>query len=155
MSLVQSLVACIGRICLGAIFLLSSITEMMDWEGTNHYLLTILARWTKFYLGNAEISSVMEEMISHSSWILLLAMGLKLLGSLLVIFGMKVRFGAFLLILFLVPATILAHDFWHLDGATKAVELVMFLKNLSIFGGLALALTYGTGVCKKEAPRAE
>lgn len=155
MNVVQSIVACIGRICLGAIFLLSSITEMMDWEGTNHYLLTILARWSKLYIGNAGISSLMEQMIAYSSWVLITAVGLKLIGSLMLIFGVKVRFGAFLLILFIVPSTFLAHDFWHLDGTTKPVELVMFLKNLSVFGGLAVVLAYGKGICQKSSPEVE
>ena len=155
MNLVQSVVGCVGRICLGAIFLFSAISEIMNWEGTNHYLLTLLARWSTLNVGNVEVSSVLEEMISHSFWLLLLAVGLKLVGSLMVIFGVKVRFGAALLIFVMIPVTFLAHDFWHVDGAAKTVELVMFLKNLSIFGGLAIVLSYGTGPGKKTSLEVE
>ena len=60
--------------------------------------------------------------------------------------GYQARIGAWLIILFLVPVTLMIHAFW--DGQTPeaiALQEIMFLKNISILGGAFLIAYFGSG----------
>jgi putative oxidoreductase len=77
------------------------------------------------------------------------------LGGASILFGYKARLGAVLLILFLVPATVMVHNFWHItnplsiwgfgDPTLENKEEVMFLKNLSMLGAALLIGYFGSG----------
>ena len=69
----------------------------------------------------------------------------QIAGGLMVLFGWKARWGALLLILFMIPATLIYHDFWNLEGQQYARQLTHFVKNLSILGGLLLLMGMGSG----------
>jgi hypothetical protein len=47
-----------------------------------------------------------------------------------------------LLFLYLIPTTLIFHNFWAFTGIAMQTQLVNFLKNLSIMGGLLLAAAY-------------
>jgi putative oxidoreductase len=69
---------------------------------------------------------------------------IALVGGLSVLCGLYTRFGAWLLILFLVPVTIMMHPFWR--GPDPAhTQLTNFLKNTSMCGGALLIAYYGPG----------
>jgi uncharacterized membrane protein YphA (DoxX/SURF4 family) len=54
--------------------------------------------------------------------------------------GYKTRLGAILLILFLIPTTLVFHtDF------SKEMQVIAFLKNLAIIGGLLMVVYAGAG----------
>ncbi|MBD2718197.1 MULTISPECIES: DoxX family protein [unclassified Synechococcus] len=61
------------------------------------------------------------------------AVALMVVGSVLVISGIRARLGAILLLLFLVPTTLLFHN-----DVADPQERIALLKNLSIMGGLLL-----------------
>ncbi len=72
--------------------------------------------------------------------------GIALLGGVSVLLGYRARFGAWLLVLFLLPVTFTMHNFWAVtDGAAAAMQKVMFLKNLSMLGGALLIAHFGAG----------
>ncbi|MGL6136758.1 MAG: DoxX family membrane protein, partial [Planktothrix sp.] len=64
----------------------------------------------------------------------------QILGGLSLVLGYKTRLGAWLLILFLIPATVIFHNFWDIPS-----EKIDFLKNLSIMGGLLMITYFGAG----------
>jgi putative oxidoreductase len=71
---------------------------------------------------------------------------LALLGGLSVLLGYRARFGALLLLVFLVPVTLFMHRFWGLaDPREAAMQQVNFMKNLSLIGGALLIMYYGSG----------
>lgn len=71
---------------------------------------------------------------------------LALVGGALVLLGYRARFGAFLLLVFLVPVTLVMHRFWGTaDPAVAMVQKAMFLKNTSIIGGALLVMYWGSG----------
>jgi putative oxidoreductase len=52
--------------------------------------------------------------------------------------------GCALLVGFLAPATVVAHRFWSATGDAQVPQLINFLKNVAIIGGLlSLASIYG------------
>ncbi len=71
---------------------------------------------------------------------------LALLGGVSVLLGYRARFGAFLLLVFLVPVTLVMHRFWGLaDPHVAMIQKVMFMKNLSMMGGALMLMYYGSG----------
>jgi putative oxidoreductase len=54
------------------------------------------------------------------------------------VIGWHERLAALLLALFLIPATLTAHEFWASHGPEFQGQLVNFLKNVAILGGLCV-----------------
>jgi putative oxidoreductase len=71
---------------------------------------------------------------------------IALVGGVSVLLGYRARFGAFLLLVFLVPVTLVMHRFWGVADAQQAmIQRAMFLKNLSMMGGALLITYFGSG----------
>jgi putative oxidoreductase len=71
---------------------------------------------------------------------------MALAGGLSVAAGYKARLGAWLLIGFLVPVTLVMHAFWTLqDPAMIHIQQAMFAKNLSMLGAALLISQFGAG----------
>lgn len=71
---------------------------------------------------------------------------LALIGGLSILFGFHARFGAFCIILFLVPVTLTMHNFWTLiDAGQIQIQRAMFMKNLSMLGGALIIFNFGAG----------
>lgn len=69
-----------------------------------------------------------------------------LVGGLSVMLGYKAKLGAWILFLFLVPVTLVMHQFWGFqDPITAMIERIMFMKNLSLIGGALLIAYFGSG----------
>lgn len=69
-----------------------------------------------------------------------------LIGGLSVLLGYRAQFGAFLLVMFLVPVTLFMHRFWDIPDPNMAMmQKAMFMKNLSLVGGALLIMYYGSG----------
>lgn len=75
-----------------------------------------------------------------------------LLGGLSVATGYRARWGALLLVLFLVPVTASMHRFWAVaDPVAAQMELAMFMKNISILGGALFIAYFGAGPLSLDA----
>jgi putative oxidoreductase len=71
---------------------------------------------------------------------------LALLGALSVMVGFKAKLGALALVAFLVPVTIMMHNFWTVsDPMMKQMQMIMFMKNISMLGGAILIAYFGAG----------
>ena len=114
-----------GRLVLAAIFVMSALGKIGNWEGTTGYMA---AKGMPFM-----------------SLFLLGAIALEVLGGASIVLGFKARLGALLLIVFLIPATLIFHNFWAFGGQQMQQQMVHFLKNLSILGGLLFVATHGAG----------
>ncbi len=70
----------------------------------------------------------------------------QLIGMISLLLGYKVRWGALLLILFLIPTTLVFHGFW-----ANPKETIPFLKNLGLIGGLLMVYYAGAGPISLDA----
>ncbi|WP_437227939.1 DoxX family protein [Planctomicrobium sp. SH661] len=68
-----------------------------------------------------------------------------LVGSLSLVFGFRARIGASLLLIFLVLATYYFHDFWTMTGQAREEQMIQFMKNLSMMGGMLFVIANGSG----------
>lgn len=110
----------LARICLCAIFMWSGINKIIDPIATQENMSAHGMPLTLFFLVGA--------------------IALEILGGLSILLGIKTRWGAAMLILFLVPATLIFHH----DLSTE-LEQAMFFKNLAMLGGLLMLIRYGGG----------
>lgn len=77
---------------------------------------------------------------------------IALVGGLSVLLGFQTRIGAWLLVLFLVPVTVMMHNFWaSTDSPTQQIERAMFLKNLTMLGGALVLSYFGAGPLSVDA----
>ena len=115
-------ISLLGRIIFGGYFVMAGLRHFTDWESMSGY---------------AESSGVpMPTIAVMGSGLLLLA------GGALVLLGYRVRLGAMLLVLFLVPVSIMMHDFWaDTDPQMKQMNMVNFMKNMALTGAALMIAT--------------
>ena len=71
---------------------------------------------------------------------LVLAIICELAGSLSVLLGFFTKWGAAILIIFMIPATFIFHSEF-----ADQIQKIMFMKNVSMTGGLLLLMAFGPG----------
>ncbi len=73
--------------------------------------------------------------------LIMTARALQLIAGLGLILGIYPRISAVALLLFLIPATLLAHSFWQVLGTPQyQVQLINFFRNVCMAGGLIFIL---------------
>lgn len=115
----------IGRILIGAIFLVSGIAKLSDPAGTIGYM-------TKAGVPAADV-------------LVYVAGFAEILGGLAVISGFLARVGSIGLFVFMAITTLAMHAFWNFEGQERMTQNVQFMKNLSIMGGLLVLWATGPG----------
>jgi len=69
--------------------------------------------------------------------LIIAARTLQLIAGMCLILGIHPRVSALALLLFLIPATLMAHSFWKAIGTSLyQVQLINFFKNMCMAGGL-------------------
>ncbi|QVL57945.1 MAG: DoxX family protein [Simkaniaceae bacterium] len=126
----------IARGCFCLIFIVAGIGKLMNWQGSVDSLILTFSEWSMHLEGTLMSSDIHEVLVSSAYGILGVATFLEIVGALLIFTGIKVRMGAFLLLLFMIPVTLIMHPFWFSVGSEMHREISIFLKNLSLIGAL-------------------
>ena len=114
----------LGRILYSAIFIMS---------GPNHFRAQTIAYAAAQGVPLASIAVPLSGIIA-------------LLGGLSIALGYRAKLGAWLIVLFLVPVTLMMHRFWGLtDPQVAQLQLAMFMKNLTILGAALIIARVGSG----------
>ena len=109
----------LGRLLMSVIFILSGFQKLMHFS---------------------QVASMMAgKGIPLASVALALSITIEIGGGLLLIIGYKVRYVAIVMALWMVPVTLTFHNFWAYQGDAREMQMVNFLKNLAIIGGLLVA----------------
>lgn len=143
MNFVKYLTALLARFFLSAIFLVSGTSKIIYWQKTEEEWIKILTDWETALSFSTSVQIGISNLIAWAPLFLILATLLELLGGLFLLFGVRERLGAFLLILFLLPATIIFHQFWFIEGAARDIQIAFFLRNVAILGGLLMVILHG------------
>jgi putative oxidoreductase len=69
----------------------------------------------------------------------------EIVCALMVLVGLKARWGALILAVFTACTIIYVHHFWDMEGAALIQHRAEALKDLSILGGLLLIVAVGSG----------
>lgn len=114
-----------GRILISAIFILSGLGKIFEWSQTAGYMESKgFPVVPLFQIG---------------------AIGVELAGGLSILLGFKARWGAVLLFLYLIPVSLVFHDFWAYTGMERNMQMAHFFKNVAIMGGMLLLTAFGPG----------
>ena len=116
----ETIIPLLARICLSTIFLWSGINKILNPVGTQE---TMAGKGLPF-----------------TGLLLVLAIATEITGGLSVLLGYKARWGAGILLGFLIPTTLIFHN-----NLADRMTQIMFLKNLAIMGGLLMVMEYGAG----------
>lgn len=112
----------IARILMSALFIMAGAQKFMSLDGTAAYIAS----------AGIPLAMVVAVLVAL----------LEVFGGLSVLLGCKARASAWALAIF----SILAALIFHSDGT----QMVMFMKNLSIAGGLMLVGVYGPGAMSMD-----
>ena len=145
MNLLQWIVAFAGRALIGIIFIAAGLNQILSWQMTEQLFTQTLTDWLATSIGNPLLQQVLEWGLSQIFPILLAAIICELLGGILLFLGVWIRLGSFLLFIFMLPTTLIFNHFWDIPNPERDVQLVNFMKNMGIIGGILVLLAYGKG----------
>jgi putative oxidoreductase len=74
-------------------------------------------------------------------------------GALALLAGFQTRAVALVMAVFTVATGVFFHNFWALPAEMAGVNQIMFMKNLSIAGGLLMMSAFGAGALSMDAKR--
>lgn len=120
----------IGRILLALIFIISGLGKITGFEGTVGYMQAYSMPMTQA--------------------LLVLAIIIELGGGILIAIGWKARWAAAALGVFVIIVTLIFHGFWAVAEDQVMLQQIMFMKNLSILGGLLYVMAHGPGMWAVE-----
>lgn len=124
----------LGRICLATIFLQSGYDKVFNFGRTVKLMLSK--------------GMPIPEILLVTSIVILLA------GGLMLLVGWKARWAALALIVFMIPATLVFHNFWAYPEAQFVNQFHHFFKNLAIIGALFMVMGMGSGGMSIDKPAA-
>lgn len=75
---------------------------------------------------------------------------IDLVGGILILVGYQTRWASIGLIVFVALTCILVHNFWSMEGPSRAANQGHFYKNLALIGALLLIFVHGPGTCSLE-----
>jgi putative oxidoreductase len=79
---------------------------------------------------------------------------LSIAGGLSILLGYRAKLGAWLIVLFLVPVTVMMHKFWLVQDPMMAqIQMVLFMKNVTMLGAALLISQLGAGPFSLDARR--
>jgi putative oxidoreductase len=79
---------------------------------------------------------------------------LSIAGGLSILLGYRAKLGAWLIVLFLVPVTVMMHKFWLVQDPMMAqIQMILFMKNVAMLGGALLISQLGAGPFSLDARR--
>lgn len=115
-----------GRLLLSAIFIFEAIDSIMYAEQTK----TTMADYGIFW---------------KPDLLLYLSIVMLVIGALMLLFGYRVKFGVWLLLLYWIPVTCIVYSFWNDPVEIRRLNAIAFMRNIAIAGGLLIVASHGAG----------
>ena len=123
----------VGRVLLALMFILAGYGKLTGIEGTAGYIAS----------GGLPFATALAVIVGL----------LELFGGLAIAVGFQARWAALALGLFTLAASVLFHKFWAVPADQAFVQQLMFMKNLSVAGGLFIVAALGAGPVSVDARR--
>jgi len=126
-------VVVIGRVLLALIFIVSGFGKLAGLEGTAGYI--------------ASKGLPLPTLLALGAGVL------EVVGGIALAVGFQARWAALALAVFTFIATIVFHNYWAMPADQQFVQQLMFMKNLSIVGGMLVVFALGAGPVSFDARR--
>lgn len=99
-----------------------------------------------FHFSGAAIGYAGSQAVPMASILVPLSGAMAIAGGVSILIGYKAKWGAWLLIAFLIPVTIMMHGFWHFNNLQEhQLQMTMFMKNTSMLGAAFIIAWFGAG----------
>jgi len=115
----------IGRVAMAPLFLISAYYKIIQWPGIVT-LLTNQGAPLPLYGGYIAIAA-------------------EIIFPILIILGLKTRWAALGLILYVLGTNVIAHRFWEFTGGAQVGQVLAFFKNIALCGGFLILAWVGPG----------
>ncbi|WP_306173510.1 DoxX family protein [Limnobacter humi] len=125
---VKNPLAVIARILLALMFVLAGFDKLTHFSGTVGFI------------GSAGLP--VPEVLAA------ITLTVEIVGGLALITGIQARLAGFVLAGFTLLASITFHNFWAVPADQAYVQQLLFMKNISVAGGLLLVAALGAGQWK-------
>ena len=129
----QNPLALAARILLALMFVLAGFGKLTGFEGTVGYIASK-------GLPLPQVGAV-------------IALLVEIVGGIALIVGWNARWAAAVLAVFTAAATVIFHNFWAVPADQAMVQNLMFMKNVSVIGGLLAITAFGAGALSLDAKR--
>ncbi|MBX3644579.1 MAG: DoxX family protein [Rubrivivax sp.] len=123
----------VGRVLLALMFILAGLSKLTNIAGTAGYIAS----------GGLPAPMLLAVVVGL----------LELLGGLAIAVGFHARWAALALGLFTLLASVLFHRYWAVPADQAMVQQLMFMKNLSVAGGMFIVAALGAGPASLDARR--
>lgn len=127
----KAYVSVVGRLLLALMFILSGFGKLGNIDGTAAFIAS----------GGLPAPTVLAAAVG----------ALELFGGLALVAGYQVRLAGLALGLFTVAASVVFHAWWSAPAAEQYVTQLLFMKNLSVAGGMLLISALGAGPLSIDA----
>ena len=124
-SFVNQFAPLAGRILLSIIFIMSGISKITGFAGTAG--------------GMTSKGLPVPEVLLAASIVI------ELGAAAMIVLGFKARWGAAALFLWMIPVTLVFHNYWTYPAAEQQMQSIMFFKNLGLMGGMLILMGLGSG----------
>lgn len=124
-------VSVVGRLLLALMFILSGFGKLGNIEGTAAFVAS----------GGLPAPTFLAVAVG----------ALELFGGLALVAGYQVRLAGLALGLFTVAASVVFHAWWSAPAAQQYVTQLLFMKNISVAGGMLLISALGAGPLSIDA----
>jgi putative oxidoreductase len=115
----------VGRILIAVIFVMSGASKIAGFDGTVGYIASKGLPLPQL----AAIGAIFVE----------------LGGGLMVIVGWRARWAATAMLIFTAAAAVIFHNFWAVPADQVQNQMIHFMKNISMMGGLLFVVMHGSG----------
>jgi uncharacterized membrane protein YphA (DoxX/SURF4 family) len=110
----------IGRIAVGGMYASAGLANLFDLEG--------------------KAAIVASKGVFEPKLLVFLASLLLLVGGISFVLGLRPRFGIAAITVFLIPVTLIMHNFWAFEGMQQIIEIRAFMGNLALLGSTLMFL---------------
>src|SRR4051812_19642941 len=115
----------VGRLLIAAIFVFSGFGKITGFEGTVGYIASKGLPLPQL----GAIAAIIVE----------------LGGGILLVLGWKARWAAAAMLLFTLAAAVIFHNFWAVPPDMAQNQMIHFMKNICMAGGLMYVVVFGSG----------
>jgi putative oxidoreductase len=121
----------VGRLMIAAIFVVSGLGKITGFDGTVGYI--------------ASKGLPLPQLVAIAAIIV------ELGGGILLILGWKTRWAAAAMCIFTVVAALIFHNFWAVPAEQAQNQMIHFMKNICMAGGLLYVVVFGSGPLAVDA----
>ena len=115
-----------GRILISLIFIMSGLGKVFQFDG--------------------QVAYAASQGVPLASLAIIISIIAELAAAAMIVFGFKARLGALILLLWMIPVSLMMHAFWNIeDPMAQQMNMIMFMKNLSMMGAMLLIMSFGPG----------